>query len=133
MPFSYGLLVTKVFDKGELFSVDVLDLTDEMLGMKLMETASKLASICLEVGWPTLASLPHSISNAFQKVASIALEVDYTFPKLEELKAGAAAAASAAPAAGAAAAAEEEEEEEKEEEVDMGSGNMFGDDGDDDY
>eukprot|EP00948_MAST-09A_sp_MAST-9A-sp1_P000811 g811.t1 len=134
-PFEFGIGMTHVYDNGELFSVKVLDITDDVLQNRLLQAASTMASICLEIGFPTLASLPHSISNAFQKIASIALEVDYSFPKLEEIKSGAAAAAasaaSAAPAGGDAPAEEEKEEEEKS--VDMGGGNLFGDDDDDDY
>lgn len=135
-PFEFGIVMTHVYDDGELFSVKILDITDDVLQSKLLQAASKIASICLEVGFPTLASLPHSISNAFQKIASIALELDITFPKLEEIKSGAAAAASAAAAAGAAAGADaavEEEKEEEEKSVDMGGGNLFGGDDDDDY
>ena len=89
------------------------------------------AAVSLELGYPTLASLPHSISKAAQKCFAIALENDLTFKQMDMLSA---AAASGPASGGDAAAAEEEkkEEEEEEEEVDMGGGaGLFGDD--DDY
>lgn len=135
MPFSYGLVVTHVYDNGSIFDVAILDITDEVLGQKVMVAASTIASISLMIGWPTLASLPHSISNAFQKIASIALEVDYSFPALDNaLAAGAAAAASGGGGDGGSAEEAAPAEEEKEEEIDMGGGaGLFGDDDDDDY
>lgn len=135
MPFSYGLVVTHVYDSGSIFSVSILDITDEVLGSKILQAASTIAAISMEIGYPTLAALPHMISNAFQKIASIALEVGYEFPALSAaLAAGAASASSGGGGGGGAEEAAPAEEEEKEEEIDMGGGaGLFGDDDDDDY
>jgi large subunit ribosomal protein LP0 len=83
MPFSYGLGIERVYDRGNTFDPKVLSLTTELLGQKLMGHVSVVSAICLELGYPTLASLPHMISNAFQAVASIALELELDFPALE--------------------------------------------------
>ena len=136
MPFSYGLQIRQVYDNGSIFSPKVLDLTADMLESKFMGHVSSLAAVCMELGYPTLASLPHMISTAFQKIAQISLEVEYSFPALTEAleKAGTGGGGGgggdAAPAAGEE---KKEEEEEEEEEVELGGGLFGDDDGDADY
>lgn len=75
MPFSYGLKIVQVYDRGTTFDPKVLSLTTEVLGNKLMGHVSVMSGICMEIGYPTLFSLPHMVSNSFQKIASIALEI----------------------------------------------------------
>jgi len=139
-PFSYGLVIDSIYDNGSLFSASVLDLTDDDMAAKFMAAVQKMASLCLQVGYPTLASMPHSIANAFKTLVAVAVECEeFSFEKADPFKAYLAdpsAFAVAAPAGGGgggggAAAEEEKKEEEEEEEVDMGAGDMFG--GDSDY
>ena len=85
MPFSYGLQILQVYNEGSLFSPKVLDLTNEMLEQKFMSHVSAFSAICMEIGYPTLASLPHMISTNFQKIAAIALEVEYECETLKKL------------------------------------------------
>jgi large subunit ribosomal protein LP0 len=144
-PFTYGLVVKKVYEMGYVYEPSVLDITQEDLITKFFTGVNWLAALSLEVGYPTAASVPHSISAAFKKLAALAIEIDYVFDQIKELKElldnpealAAAAAAAAAPAAGAGgaaapAAAAAEEPEEEEDDGDIGGGGLFGDD-DDDY
>jgi len=136
MPFSYGLEIKTVYDNGAIFDAKVLDLDTDTLQSKLLAQVAKFAAVSLEIGFPTLASLPHSISNAFQKIGSIAMELDISFRQLDEIKA--AGPRTSGGGAGGEEKAEEkkEEEEEEEEEVDLGgAGGLFGDEeaGDGDY
>ena len=76
----------------------------------------------------------HSVVNSYKKVLSVAIETEYSWPEIEELKdrianpdayaSSAPAAATSAAAADAPAAAKEEEPEEEEDE-DMGL-DLFG-------
>lgn len=45
-----------------------------------------IASVCLEIGYPTLASVPHSVINGYKKVLAVAVETDYSFPLAEKVK-----------------------------------------------
>lgn len=45
-----------------------------------------IASVCLEIGYPTLASVPHSIINGYKKVLAVAVETDYSFPLAEKVR-----------------------------------------------
>jgi large subunit ribosomal protein LP0 len=138
-PFSYGLVIDCVFDHGSIFSVAVLDLDDSYLASRFMEACHKVASISLTIGYPTQASLPHSIAGAFKSLVAVTVNLDnYTFPKAKPFKdflanPSAFAAASSGPATGGAAAAggaaaPKEPEKPKEEEVDAldGGMDMFG-------
>ena len=82
---------------------------------------TNVACVSLAIGYPTLASVPHSIANGFKNLLAIAAETDISFKEAETMKellsdpeklaALTAAAAAAAPAAGGAA--EEKKEEAK--------------------
>lgn len=134
-PFSYGLSIDCIFDNGSKFDVSILDLDDAYLSGKFAFTLSKLASISLVIGYPTQASLPHSIGNAFKTLVAVTVNLDgYSFPKADPYKAflkDPSAFAVAAPAAGggaAPAAASSGPAPPKEEEVDAldGGMDMFG-------
>lgn len=87
-PFSYGIVLEAIYDSGSIFSPAVLDITDEILAGAFQDAAGKIASLGLAVGYPTVASVPQSINNAFRTLVSIAVECDaYTFEKAEEFRA----------------------------------------------
>ncbi|XP_015753538.1 PREDICTED: 60S acidic ribosomal protein P0-like [Acropora digitifera] len=130
-PFSYGLVVQQVYENGACFSPEVLDITSEDLLKHFVEGIVNIASVSLEIGYPTVASVPHSVINGFKNVAAVAVETNITFPQVEQLKdylANPEAFASLAPAASdvaaAAAPAEEAKEEEKEEEEEESDDDM---------
>ncbi|KAL6048468.1 60S acidic ribosomal protein P0 [Balamuthia mandrillaris] len=137
-PFQYGLSVTTVYDNGNIYDASILDLTDDDLLNKFRQGVNNIAALSLEIGVPTLASLPHSIINGFKSLLAVAVETEYSFPRADKIKhmlanpeAFAAAAAPAASSAPAAAAPAKEETKEEEVEEDFGGGGLFGDD--DDY
>jgi large subunit ribosomal protein LP0 len=134
-PFSYGLAIDCVFDRGSIFSVAVLDIDEAYLVGMFSAAIRKVAAVSLQIGYPTQASVPHSIGNAFKSLVAIVVNLDnYSFPKADTYKAflanpSAFAAAAPAAAAGAAApAAAKAPEKPKEEEVDAldGGMDMFG-------
>jgi len=129
-PFTYGLEIEQVYDQGTVFSPEVLDITDDDIRSKFMEGVRNVASVCLQIGYPTVASVPHSIVNGFKNLLAIAAETEITFPEAEQMKAfladpsAFAVAAPAAAAEEAPVAAQEAAKEESEEESDddMGFG-----------
>lgn len=108
-PFSYGLAIDCVFDRGSMFSVKVLDIDEAYLTARLSEAIRAVAAISLQIGFPTQASVPHSIGNAFKSLVAVTINLDnYSFAKADAYKnflANPGAFAAAAPAAGGAAAA----------------------------
>ena len=133
-PFTYGMKITQIYEDGQTFSPDVLDIEESQLMKALMSAIATITTISLAANYPTLPSVIHSLVNSYKKALAVAVETDYSWEGIDELKdriANPDAYASAAPAAGGAAdttaPAEEAKEEEKEEEEeasdeDMGMG-----------
>ncbi|CAO3621374.1 unnamed protein product [Mucor hiemalis] len=128
-PFTYGMAVVQVYDAGSLFSPEVLDVEESKLIANLMAAIREIASVSLAVGYPTLASVPHSVINGYKNLLAVSVASDYTFPGSEQIKeyianpdafavAAPVAAEASSDAPAAAAAAEESEEEDD----DMGFG-----------
>jgi large subunit ribosomal protein LP0 len=131
-PFTYGLGVSQVYDAGNSFPPSVLDISEDQLLKTFSSAITTIAAISLAINFPTLPSVIHSLVNGYKKVLAIAIETDYSWPEIEELKdriANPDAYASAAPAAAAteskAEAAADEPEEEAEESGDEGFGGLL--------
>merc|ERR1711944_264652 len=92
------------------YDPSILDITENDIRAKFMSGVANVASVSLAIGYPTVASVPHSIANGFKNLQAIAAVTDITFPQVEQLK-----AYLADPSAFAAAAAPVAVEEKKEE------------------
>jgi len=128
-PFHYGLIINAVYDDGSIFSPAVLDITDDDIIKTFCSGIANIAAVSLAIGYPTTASVPHSIVNGFKNVASVCLEADIDIPQIAMIKEYladpskfAAAAASSAPAAATEEKKEEAKEESEESDDDMGFG-----------
>mmetsp|Transcript_74726 Transcript_74726/g.112632 ORF Transcript_74726/g.112632 Transcript_74726/m.112632 type:complete len:309 (-) Transcript_74726:52-978(-) len=130
-PFHYGLQVLSIFDDGSVYGPKVLDFNFDTLSTKISFAATNIASVALQIGYPCLPSVPHSLARGFKNLLALAVATDIEFKQAEEIKnllnmspeALAAMVASQqpdAPAGGSAPAPVEEEEEEEDE--DMGFG-----------
>jgi len=131
-PFHYGLVINTVYDNGAVFSPEILDITDDDIIKKFSSGISNIAAASLAIGYPTVASVPHSIVNGFRNLAAVCLEADIDIPQIQGIKefladpekfaALAAPAASEAPAEEAKEEAKKEESEDEESDDDMGFG-----------
>jgi len=130
-PFTYGLKVEQCFDEGSVFEPAVLDISEDDIRARFMSGVNNIAAVSLNIGYPTIASAPHSIANGLKKLIAVAAATDITFPAAEKTKAfladPSAFVVEAAPAAAAAEAKVEEKKEESEEESDSDMGfDLFG-------
>jgi large subunit ribosomal protein LP0 len=161
-PFTYGMGIAQIYDAGQTFAPSVLDIEESQLLKALSSaiatvTAISLASnyptiasinhsvnigvreagmnitkISLAAGYPTVLSVRHSLLNSYKNLLSIALETEYEWPEISQMKAiakdpslAAAAAPTQAETTTTATEAPKEEakaEEEEEEDEDMGFG-----------
>jgi len=132
-PFTYGMGIFQIYDNGQTFDASVLDIEESQLLKAFSSAIATIASISLATGFPTLPSVMHSVVNSYKKVLSVAIETDYEWEEIAELKdrianpdkyASAGPAAAATSGGDAPAAKEEAKEEEKEEseDEDMGFG-----------
>lgn len=134
-PFFYGFKVTDVYEDGVVYSADILDMDQNALLGKFFAGVRRLAAISLAIGYPTAASVSHSINFGYKKLLALSLATEIEFEQSKKFKeylanpgafaaASAPAAGGAAPAAGAAKAAEKKKS--TSEESDVGGGfSMF--------
>merc|ERR1712176_1179380 len=128
-PFTYGLDILTIYDNGSVFSPAILDITDDDIRTRFLSGVQNIAAVSLAIGYPTVASVPHSIANGFRNVMAIAAATEIEFEQVASMKAfladpSAFAAVAAvveeavadAPAAAAAESSEESEDD------DMGFG-----------
>jgi len=128
-PFTYGLMIEQVYDSGTVFEPSILDITDDDLRKRFMEGVVNLACVSLAIGYPTVASAPHSIANGFKNLLAVAAVTEIEFKEAETIKEYLKDPSKFAAAVAVAAPAEEEKKEEKkveseseEEDDDMGFG-----------
>jgi len=128
-PFTYGMSVVQIFDNGNAFSPDVLDVDEQELIDRFLSGIKTIAALSLALKYPTLVSVSHSLVNAYKNLLAVSLATEYTFEGSEKVKEylanpdAFAVAEVAAPAAAAAPAAEKKEEkveEAEESDEDMG-------------
>jgi len=133
-PFSYGLIIQQVYDSGTIFEPSVLDMTTADLRNKFLQGVSNVASVCLAINYPTLASVAHTFVNGLKNLMALAAESDVTFKEAEKLKEylkdpskfAAAAAPKAASPAKEVKKEEKKEEKKAESEEDEGEGGFGG-------
>jgi len=130
-PFTYGMTVVQIFDQGNIFSPEVLDIDEQELVDRFLSGIKTIAAISLALNYPTIVSVAHTLVNAYKNILAISLATEYTFEASEKIKeylanpdafAVAAPVAASAAAPAAAAAVEEKEEEKEESDDDMGFG-----------
>lgn len=130
-PFFYGFKVTDVYEDGVVYSADILDMDQNALLAKFFGGVRRLAAISLAIGYPTAASVSHSINFGYKKILALALETEIEFEQATKFKEflknpGAFAAAAPAAAAGAAPAKAAEPAKKSSSEESMGGGfSMF--------
>ncbi|CAG0894362.1 unnamed protein product [Darwinula stevensoni] len=85
-PFTYGLVVQQVYDSGTVFSPEILDITNDDLRAKFFDGVRNIAAVCLQIGYPTVASVPHSVIHGFKNLLAIAAMTDIVFKEAETVK-----------------------------------------------
>ena len=134
-PFTYGMGIAQVYDEGQTFPASVLDIGEEQLLKTFSSAIATITAISLAISFPTWPSVIHSVINGYKNILAVAIETDFSWPEIEELKdriANPDAYAAAAPAAAAGggggggdAAPKEEEKDEEEESDDEGFGGLL--------
>jgi len=144
-PFFYGVIVTNVYENGSMYPVEILDITPAQLMGKFFSGVHKVAALGLAIGYPTEASIGHTVAGGFKKLLALSQATGFEFAEAKAFfsRAAAAPVAAAAPAEGGdkggkgkdkggkkeKEAEKAPEPEPEEEEVTGGFGGLFGDDG----
>ena len=85
-PFTYGMSVVQIFDQGNVFSPEVLDIDESELIDRFLSGIKTIAAISLALGYPTIVSVTHSIVNAYKNLIAISLATEYTFDGSEKVR-----------------------------------------------
>lgn len=128
-PFTYGMGIAMVYDEGNTFPPSVLDITEDQLIKTFATVVTTIATVSLAIGYPTIPSIIHSLVNGYKKVLAVAIETEYSWEGIEELKdriANPDAYASAAPAATEEEKPKEEAKKEESEEEESDEGGFGG-------
>jgi len=120
-PFEYGIKVFSIYENGDVYDAEVLDLSQDDLVGKFAGAVARLAAVSYEIGEINATTVPHSVGKAFNAILAIAMGTDYMFDELKEameaIASGPATGGAAAAAGGDSAAAAAPETEEPEEEA----------------
>ena len=84
-PFTYGMTVVQIYDQGNVFSPEVLDISTDELVNRFLTGIKTVAAISLALNYPTIASVTHSLVNAYKNLIAIALATEYTFEGAEKV------------------------------------------------
>ncbi|OON14276.1 ribosomal protein L10 [Opisthorchis viverrini] len=85
-PFTYGLVITQVYDHGSVYDPAVLDITPTMVMEKFMVGVQNIVALGLATGHTTFATVPQVLVNGFMDMLAISVMVDYTFKESEQVK-----------------------------------------------
>ena len=85
-PFTYGMSIAQVYDGGQTFAPSVLDIKEEQLFKALNSAIATITQISLAANYPTLPSIMHSLMNSYKNVLAVAVETDYSWEGISELK-----------------------------------------------
>lgn len=53
----------------------------------IVQGVMNVAGVCLDIGYPTITSVPHSVVNGFKNLLAVAAATDITFKEAETVKA----------------------------------------------
>merc|ERR1712183_786896 len=76
-PFQYGFDILNIYDSGSVFAPAILDITPEDIRAKFVAGVANIAAVSLNIGYPTIASVPHSIANGFRNIIAIATDIEF--------------------------------------------------------
>lgn len=85
-PFTYGMSIAQVYDGGQTFAPSVLDIKEEQLFKALNSAIATITQISLAANYPTLPSIIHSLLNSYKQVLAVAVETDYSWEGIDDLK-----------------------------------------------
>ena len=84
-PFTYGMTVVQIYDSGNIFGPDILDIDEKVLIDRFLASIKTIASISLALRYPTVVSVPHLLVNAYKNLLAICISTDYTFDGAEKV------------------------------------------------
>ena len=75
----------QVYEGGALYDPKVLDIKEDDLMDSVTGAITRVAAASLELHYPTMASIPHSVINGYKNVLAVSVATDYDFPLAEKV------------------------------------------------
>lgn len=85
-PFSYGMVVSTVYENGSTYAAKVLDMDENALLTKWYSGLRRVAALSIVLGMPNMASIPFSVRNAMKKVLALSFETGVSFPFADKVQ-----------------------------------------------
>jgi len=85
-PFSYGLKVRIVYDAGAIYAPEIIDLTEQDILNKFLDGVRNVAAVGLQLSFPSAASVPHLVTNAYRNLLAIAVQSEVKFPRADKIR-----------------------------------------------
>lgn len=76
----------QVYEGGALYDPKVLDIKDDDIMGTVTAAIARVAAASLELNYPTMASIPHSVVNGYKNVLAVSVATDYDFPLAEKVR-----------------------------------------------
>jgi large subunit ribosomal protein LP0 len=76
----------QVYEGGALYDPKVLDIKEDDLMDAVTLAITRVAAFSLQMSYPTLASIPHSVINGYKNVLAVSVATDYDFPLAEKAR-----------------------------------------------
>merc|ERR1719419_360149 len=72
-PFAFGPKGIMVYDDGDTYSCEVLDITSDMIEQGFTKALRKASALCMGAGLPNALAVPHYVYKSWQTVAKLML------------------------------------------------------------
>lgn len=134
-PFSFAAKCKTVYDNGFVYSASLLELGPNDVLAQFSKGIQRVATVGLNLGIPSIATIPHYIGKIYKNILSVSVGTDYEFEGSkaikEYLKDPSAFVVEAKPEEKAEEKPVEEAKPEEPEEESASIGGLFGSDDDD--
>jgi large subunit ribosomal protein LP0 len=84
-PFQYRLVPTQVFDEGQVYDAQILDVSEEALVHKFLCATNKMRALQVAIRYPTELSVPIMLQNSLKTILSVATQTGFKDPTSKPL------------------------------------------------
>ncbi|KAG8989052.1 ribosomal protein P0 (A0) (L10E) [Tulasnella sp. JGI-2019a] len=84
-PFTYGMNVIQIYQDGNIFAPEVLDIDSQELIDRFLKGIKTIATISLALNYPTIVSVSHVLVNAYKNLLAVSIGTEYTFEGSEKV------------------------------------------------
>jgi large subunit ribosomal protein LP0 len=84
-PFTYGMVIQQVYDSGNVFAPNILDIEEDTLLATFAIAIRNITCVSLAANYPTIVSVVHSLISSYKNLLAVSLETEYDFEGSEKV------------------------------------------------